>query len=131
MDPRFYSVYQTHYLSYGEELDPRRRELALRTRDIIEEAVEGWYVSERIRPDAKLFLLVDFHRLLVMPLVESGRMTPDEDFGRLGDDTGFIISSARDLADRDQEEEISSHRVVDTVSQEWDNLQLTRESIWM
>jgi hypothetical protein len=66
-----------------------------------------------------------------MPLVESGRMTPDEDFGRLGDDTGFIISSARDLADRDQEEEISSHRVVDTVSQEWDNLQLTRESIWM
>jgi hypothetical protein len=66
-----------------------------------------------------------------MPLVESGRMSPDEVFGQLGDDTGFIISSARDSADSDQEEEISSHRVVNTVSQEWNNLQLTRESIWM
>jgi hypothetical protein len=74
-------------------------------------------VSERVRPDARHYLLVNFHRLLVVPPIEAGRMSREEVLSHLVDDARKILGCARDLADSRDEGEISGHIAVDAVSE--------------
>ncbi len=124
MERRFNDIYDNLYREYGNELGPAQAELPREIRARIDNAIDELYLSERIRPDAKLYLLVNFHRLVVMPLIEDGSISMDEVFGYLSDDVGILLRRARDLADSREAEEISGHLMVDALSDVWDELRL-------
>jgi hypothetical protein len=131
MERRFHDIYNNLYREYGGELIPAHAELAQEIRVRLENAINESYLSERIRPDAKLYLLVNFHRLVVVPLMEGGSISTDEIFDYLSDDVGIILRRARDLAEA---EEISGHLIVDALSEVWDELRLLHagpiRSLW-
>jgi hypothetical protein len=124
MERRFHDIYDNLYREYGDELSPTQAELPQEIRVRIDNAIDELYLSERIRPDAKLYLLVNFHRLVVMPLLEGGSFRSDEGFDYLSDDVGILLRRARDLADSREAEEISGHLMVDALSEVWDELRL-------
>ena len=124
MERRFHDIYDNLYSEYGNELGSAQAELAQQIRVRIDNAIDELYLSERIRPDAKLYLLVNFHRLVVMPLIEGGSISTDEVFGYLSNDVGILLRRARDLADSREAEEISGHLMVDALSDVWDELRL-------
>jgi hypothetical protein len=124
MERQFHDIYDNLYREYGDELSPTQAELPQEIRVRIDNAIDELYLSERIRPDAKLYLLVNFHRLVVMPLLEGGSFSTDEDFDYLSDDVGILLRRARDLADSREAEEISGHLMVDALSEVWDELRL-------
>jgi hypothetical protein len=124
MERQFHDIYDNLYREYGDELSPTQAELPQEIRVRIDNAIDELYLSERIRPDAKLYLLVNFHRLVVMPLLEGGSFSTDEGFDYLSDDVGILLRRARDLADSREEEEISGHLLVDALSEVWDELRL-------
>jgi hypothetical protein len=124
MERQFHDIYDNLYREYGDELSPTQAELPQEIRVRIDNAIDELYLSERIRPDAKLYLLVNFHRLVVMPLLEGGSFSTDEGFDYLSDDVGILLRRARDLADSREAEEISGHLMVDALSEVWDELRL-------
>jgi hypothetical protein len=124
MERQFHNIYDNLYREYGDELSPTQAELPQEIRVRIDNAIDELYLSERIRPDAKLYLLVNFHRLVVMPLLEGGSFSTDEGFDYLSDDVGILLRRARDLADSREAEEISGHLMVDALSEVWDELRL-------
>jgi hypothetical protein len=121
MERRFHDIYNDLYTEYGDELSPAQADLAQEIRVRIENAINESYLSERIRPDAKLYLLVNFHRLVVVPLIEGGGLSTDEILGHVSHDVGTILRRARDLAEA---EEISGHVVVDALSDVWEESRL-------
>jgi hypothetical protein len=124
MERRFHDIYDNLYREYGNELGSAQAELAQQIRVRIDNAIDELYLSERIRPDAKLYLLVNFHRLVVMPLIEGESISTNEALGYLSDDVGILLRRARDLADSREAEEISGHLMVDALSDVWDELRL-------
>ena len=124
MERQFHDIYDNLYREYGDELSPTQAQLPQEIRVRIDNAIDELYLSERIRPDAKLYLLVNFHRLVVMPLLEGGSFSTDEGFDYLSDDVGILLRRARDLADSREAEEISGHLMVDALSEVWDELRL-------
>lgn len=115
------AIYADLYDRYGEEFADDERRLVGRVRDLIEAAVSGLQLQpERLRPDARLFLLVNYYELLVLPLrLGTSPMDEEEIFSRLGSDATHTLAKAAETTG-----EISGHLVMSTVSTEWDELQL-------
>ena len=130
MDSRFYDIYNKIYWEYGTELGLAQGNRAQEIRDRIDNAIDEQSLSERVRPDARLYLLVNFHRLTVVPLIEGGSLSTDEISNHLSDDIGTILRRARDLADSREKKEISGHVIADAVSEDWDKLKLSSTSAW-
>lgn len=85
-----------------------------------------------LRPDAKYFLLVNFHHLIVRPLFEqrpysySGRFYPkiEQDIDA---DISIIVSKTKENSEQG---EISGHKIMATINKLWKDLRTTRLELW-
>jgi len=113
------------YDRYGEEFAEDERRLVGRVRALIEATVSDLQLqSERLRPDARLFLLVNYYELLVRPLrLRTSPMDEEEIFSRLRSDATHTLAKAAETTG-----EISGHLVMSTVNTEWHELQLGAEA---
>lgn len=137
MRTEFYEIYEMLYSEYVYENDFRRyrrrppypydeRYIIKKIRVSIDKADN----EDSLRPDAKYFLLVNFHHLIVRPIIEqrTGNLDfyPDIEY-EIDADISTIVSETIKVAERG---EISGHQIMDTINKLWQNLKTTRLELW-
>lgn len=71
MNERYYEIYDQLYRNYSYT-SAARSPLGPAITRIIDEQIEFLHLVSRIRPDAKLFLLVNFTDVILSPLIVTG-----------------------------------------------------------
>jgi superoxide dismutase, Fe-Mn family len=134
--PNFDRVYDRLYDDYAPGLVRRRGAVTLETRDVIESVIYELRLSQRVRPDAKYFLLTNYSEMVVEPLL-AAEVIRYSDRERLLDllrqDTRTILRTAEAMTQQGNPtpvREISSHVVLDSVSQSWPRLHLASSTHW-
>ena len=109
--------------------------LPIKIGDIIESVIGKMKLGNKVRPDAKHFLLVNIHQMVVLPyskFVDQGNgMVREGDFDwqqAIREDVEMILNEVS--PDISQEGEISGHDVIESVSKVWDKLKSSSAQIW-
>lgn len=136
MREEFHKAYQDLYSEYVYEQNFRRR----RYKPFYEE--EYYFIRQirisidkadkenTLRPDAKYFLLVNFHHLIVRPLFEQ-RPYREKFYPEIEKDIEADISIIVSETKQNSEEgEISGHKIMDTINKLWKILRTTRLELW-
>jgi hypothetical protein len=137
MKKEYYDTYEMLYSEYVYENDFRRRRpflydeyYIIRT---IRKSIDNADKSNSLRPDAKYFLIVNFHHLIVRPLFEQRPYKDrqiEKEFteleGDIQDDIATIVSETK----KEAEGEISGHQIMRTIDKVWKNLKTTRLELW-
>lgn len=137
MRKKFHEIYEVLYSEYIYENSYRGYErirpyphpehyMIKRIRVSIDKADK----KNSLRPDAKYFLLVNFHHLIVRPLFE--QLPYRENFYHeieyyIDSDIATIVSETKKEAEQD---EISGHQIMRTIDRLWESLKTTRLEIW-
>jgi hypothetical protein len=133
MRPEFYEIYGDLYNTYPERLGGAESDTPYEIEEIIDSTIDRRDLSERVRPDARLFLLTNFHQLITLPLVYSGR-SREEVFDRVSNDTLTILDRAVDVARLGAGEEdgyeLSARTMLEAVHESWPQLQATMSLLW-
>lgn len=141
MENAYYDIYSKLYKDYEEEIffhlrrPPFREDQYLR---IIKRTIEEVDTGNRLRPDAKYFLIVNFHHLIVLPVLErrysqygrsyEPRYIPDRKFSEdIREDIQTIISNTETQLG---EQDISGHQIMRTIDRLWRELKTTKLEIW-
>jgi hypothetical protein len=103
--------------------------------EAIEYAISELRLTKEVRPDAKLFLLVNLHQLVVLPLLhpESKKISNIELRDMLKNDVIHILRSSLESKGgyRDnQKHEISGGLILKTIAQIWGELGLNKLEVW-
>ena len=97
--------------------------------DAITRAQAELGLLDTLRPDARFFLLVNVHQMIVLPLThregDSGGQIAIENYVR--DDVRAILEASREEAN---DNEISGHMIVDALSRVWRKLRTTELEVW-
>jgi hypothetical protein len=110
--------------------DFRPNELDAYLRDLIVGANERLIAERgvRLRPDAELFLLLNFREMIARPLDARGSVeVRDELRGGLEHDIWTVAEAAAEDA---EEPEVSGHQVVNALSKTWYRMITLRWGIW-
>jgi hypothetical protein len=143
MKPEFYEAYRDladlyriaqrypySSLRYPFRLLTRSRDIKI-VNDALENAIRDTGVERKLRPDARLFLLVNVHNMVVLPLSFAGEMPPQRvTIEMLSEDLRLILKDASARAEQLQEEEISGHMVLNVLSEVWGKLRITEWQLW-
>lgn len=138
MKKEFYDIYEMLYADYVNENEHRlRRSFHYDEHSIImtiRKSIDNADKDNSLRPDAKYFLIVNFHHLIVMPLFEQRPFIDrrrEKEFSELEDsiqsDISTIISETKIEI---RQEEISGHQIMKTIDRVWQKLKITRLEIW-
>jgi hypothetical protein len=155
MDQRYNEAYNRLYADYAYDYGyPRRRqrpwiepgieqETVLETRRAIEQLeMEAQQHPDarnmRLRPDAKLFLLSNFHLMVVVPLLENAyrngpgpRAELNQDLvSAIKQDIETILEDAYSTAYEAGVREVSGHAVMTSIDKLWKGLKTTSFRIW-
>jgi hypothetical protein len=102
--------------------------------DAIEEAISDLGLTHRLRPDAKHFLLINFHQMVILPLIH-----PDSQPEKLGIDLKKLSSGIKDDAysilshavkKTESKDEITSGDILKACAEVWGKLHLQAFDIW-
>lgn len=155
MNRRFYDIYNGLYADYINEFDsPRRRrgwynefeietifireirrsielaEMDIQRKETLEEII--------LRPDAKFFLLSNFHLMIIRPLLESDsrfweRMQLEREIpfsNEIKSDISSIVREAYSQTREQRKKTISGHTIMKTIDKMWRQLKTTNFEIW-
>lgn len=136
MKEEFYKAYEELYYEYVYEQDFRRRRpysLYAEEYHIIRKiiiSIDNADKENKLRPDAKYFLLVNFHHLIIRPLFDR-RLFREKFYPEIENDIEADISTIVSETKQESEQgEISGHKVMDTINKSWRNLRTTRLELW-
>lgn len=138
MKKEFYDTYEMLYAEYIYENEFRRRQTLpyeeyyiIRT---IRKSIDTADKENTLRPDAKYFLIVNFHHLIVRPLFERRpyrEFRLEKKYAEIEDDIqadiAIIVSETKNEA---RQGEISGHQIMRTIDKVWKNLKTTRLELW-
>ena len=139
MKSKYYEIYEILYNEYVYEQDFIRRRRPFHPDEYyivktIKKSIERANKERKLRPDAKYFLIVNFHHLIVRPLIEERprrfRLQEDKMFDlndSIQDDIHTIVSQTE--MDKN-ENEISGHQIMRTIDRLWKKLKTTKLEIW-
>ena len=136
MKEEFYKAYAELYSEYVYEQDFRRRqpyplykeEYYIIRKIII--SIDNADKENTLRPDAKYFLLVNFHHLIVRPLFER-RLYREKFYPEIENDIeADILTIVSETKQESEQGEISGHKIMDTINKRWKNLRTTRLELW-
>jgi hypothetical protein len=165
MQPEFYEVYENLYREFlyahlhqwgpstDEYLKPATiRDLIYETQRAIDNAAEK-IGRDRVRPDARYFLLVNFYEMVLRPIALVGRKDDEvrERLSRenlsedLTHDVNLIMETADEYAsapteprnyweessaERERVREITGHSVIDAIHSAWDKIKFNEYLYW-
>lgn len=153
MERRFYDIYEKLFSDYVFEhgFSHRRRlwygeylsehDLLRLMRRIIEDTEFEFlrnpeFEYAKMRPDAKFFLLSNFHLMVLLPLIESENRKdlPERQLENLLDyiriDLKQIIKDAFQETRKTRNSEISGHTIMKAIDKNWKELKLSSMQIW-
>lgn len=145
MRQEFNQIYDNLFADYLYDSDIRRRR-PLRYNEfdlarIIRRAIDRADSRGLLRPDAKYFLLVNFHHLIVRPMIESntyrGSVEPERNLISLEQaiesDIQTIVTTSIENRGPEldaNENQISGHEIMTTIDRIWKQLKTTAFDIW-
>ncbi|ROI11893.1 hypothetical protein ACLB6K_24215 (plasmid) [Microcystis aeruginosa FACHB-524] len=141
MNERYYEIYDQLYRNYSYT-SAARSPLGPAITRIIDEQIEFLHLVSRIRPDAKLFLLVNFTDVILSPLIVTGVEDQNILLENTAEDIKAILvaaSQVSSLRGRNNEitiepivenRKISSHDVLIAVQSIWSLLRTLRIEVW-
>jgi len=136
MKEEFYKAYEELYSEYVYEQDfIRRRPYPLYEEEYyiikkIRISIDNADKENTLRPDAKYFLLVNFHHLIVRPLFER-RPYREKFYPEIENDIEKdILTIVSETKQNSEQGEISGHKIMDTINKLWKNLRTTRLELW-
>jgi hypothetical protein len=101
---------------------------------VIRKAIDKADIETILRPDAKYFLIVNFHHLIVRPLFEK---IPFGDYNKdivvVGLEEGIesdINRIVRESKQASNEKDISGHQIMKTIDFIWTELSTTKLEVW-
>lgn len=143
MQTEYYEIYKDMFEVYGHSVfysfDYEVR-LVRRIKEQIDRAIAKLDMSQQLRPDAKLLLLVNFHQLVVLPLIHPSinRIVYPSSYSPLRDinkvlnfileDTLAILEAAR--SKNNNEQEITSGDILKSISALWQKLKINDIKVW-
>jgi hypothetical protein len=140
MDERYREIYGAIYEAFTftgadaaelrlPEVPPDER---TRWADTIRSAVETAQdlAGQRLREDAKALLAVNFLNLVVFPLGVADRITGQLEADVHKDIVMLVQHAAAEANSATQGVEISGHRIMDSLSRNWDRLRISRWQLW-
>ncbi len=133
MNPIFYGAYERLYQEFELKSSDVEQNFAYEAKRIIDEAIDELQLGEMVRPDARHFLLVNFHQFILMPAYLASRrldISSTEVFQSLRTDARTILLASADLARQRDRSEISGHIVLDSISRSWEFLKSTFYEFW-
>ncbi len=138
MKKEFNKIYTKLYAEYIFEGDfsPKQllpiNEVALVK--IIRKSINMADIENTLRPDAKYFLLVNFHFLIVKPLLEqklNQEFHGESEFPEIENDIQADIATIVSLTKNEYKQaKISGHQIMRTIDRSWKNLRTTRLELW-
>jgi hypothetical protein len=139
MTAEYSEIYNNLFYDYLQSVRPTDSRFGFRETEYsliraLRRSIERADTYNNLRSDAKYFLLVNFHQLIIRPLIESGRnkrpISEKQSFVYEDDiqaDVEMIVSSAARNADLDG---ISGHQIMRTVDSLWGQLRTAKFEIW-
>jgi hypothetical protein len=105
---------------------------------ILDEALRENESQDLLRPDAKYFLLVNLHQLVVLPvlLLENPNLKSSNLYNRLlqylRTDIRTLLNSLREESKsfNTKQSALSAHSVMQVLEKKWSELQLTGLDVW-
>jgi hypothetical protein len=121
MRREFYPVFEDLYKRYlhGEAPDKGSLQALGWIGEEIDQAVADLGIGERIRPDARLFILVNLHQMIVSPLLKVREIPLEELRAMVAKDLQTSLRQALQGGG-----EISGHAVLNAVHHLWKHLEL-------
>jgi len=142
MRPEYYDIYNNLFTHYVDEQEFRPtghyHDMEYQIIMTIKKSIDEVSSGNNLRPDAKYFLLVNFHHLIVAPIEEKiyrARNTNYEETKRefaeleknIQSDIETIVFETRRESNQ---KEISGHQVMRTIDRVWQTLKTTLHNIW-
>lgn len=139
MKEQYHEIYESLYKDYVYEQDFIRRKRPFHLDEYyitktIKKSIERADRENRLRPDAKYFLIVNFHHLIVRPLIEERPYRSKFQEERIFDledsihsDIETIINSSLKTAEN---KEVSGHQIMRTIDKLWKELRTTKLELW-
>ena len=139
MDERYRAIYDAIYgaritgefppeLFTAVEANRPLLDTAGRVGAAIDEAERQLPEGGSFRPDARALLALNFIDLVTVPLLAGGAVPDYEIFDDVRADIAMLASRAR--TDGERPGEISGHAIVDSLSQNWSELRISRFRLW-
>lgn len=138
MNSEFYEIYGEMLEEYRDDyrFGPRRffrmfSPSSDQSFRLIEKAVEEVCEQKKVklRPDAKYFLITNFHQMVAMPVtIAFGRQVQGNISELIREDISLIISTAGSRLN--EQKEITGGMILRTVGEMWDKLKTNAENIW-
>jgi len=138
MKREYYDIYEMLYADYVyENKFSRRRPFPFDEHYIIKsirQSIDTVDKENTLRPDAKYFLIVNFHHLIIRPLFEQRLYKEarlEKEFLDLENDIKsdiftIVIETKREAG----QGEISGHQIMKTIDRFWKELKTTRLELW-
>lgn len=138
MESEYNKIFELLYAEYVYEIEYRRRRpfpyneyYFVRS---IRKSIDIKDVENTLRPDAKYFLIVNFHHLIVRPLIERNELKnlQNEKFvfeleENIQSDIEMIINEVKV---NNEVEEISGHQIMKSIDALWSKLRTTGQKTW-
>ena len=147
MERQYYNTYNGLYELYSDvplynRITSPTRGLEMEVNEIIAtlnrkiiQTIDNVDSQNSLRPDAKYFLLVNFHQMIVLPIAishlfnEGQEKVPDHQISDLSEkiesDIRLIVRESSGNG-----EEISGHAIMATIDKLWRKLKTTKINVW-
>jgi hypothetical protein len=124
----YYPEFNRLYRNYGE--DDGDLPLIRRVRNVIDRAANAAELEGLpLRPDARLFMLVNLHQLVVLPMTEGPeQVKPDDLFPRLDADVRRLLLLLRE--EFREHAAVSSHAVLAALATHWSTFHFSGLNVW-
>ena len=128
MRDEFYPIYQELYQRYSQGEPVQDRRLARLAVSIIEDTSGELELTEQLRPDALLLLLVNLDQLILLPLTHPRSNVSIEQLeSDLRNDVRLVLTAAWE---ENRGEEISSNDVLRAMQSVWGELKSLEANVW-
>lgn len=148
MKDEFRNIYSNLFSDYYNEFNNPNRlfyrdfeyDLLIQTRRAIDKFEHSKLETLPIRSDAKYFLALNFHHMIIKPILEyikfrhaplAGNMSKLSN--EVENDISQILNASIERLDTEGEEkrtEVSAHLIMEVIDDMWEELKLTRFEIW-
>jgi hypothetical protein len=138
MDSEYNKIFDLLYAKYDHEIEFRRSIPYLLNEyyliQSIRKSIDRNDVDSTLRPDAKYFLIVNFHHLIIRPLIDRNSLKniQNENFvielqENIQSDIEMIINEVKESS---EVSEISGHQIMKSIDKLWSKLKITGQKTW-
>jgi|GEM_PF-2168416 len=138
MRPELKIIYEnlfSNYITYPLDIFPYRLTTE-QDSDIITtitnelDRIEKLHSEVEIRPDAKFFILVIYHQMIAIPLLNEGKQKINSLKEYIREDIKNLLDKAYEQKHSSDPKEISAHTILNVMDAQWNNLNLAKNEWW-